>query len=75
MPITGSLLEALVGIVKDGPTFKAANLTGWFPALGQNIINEAPMNARCFFETDAGFRFYVLDGPSFHGHFTCLDEW
>jgi cytochrome c oxidase assembly protein Cox11 len=73
LPITGSLLEALVGIVKDRPTFKAANLTGSFPVLGQNIINEAPMSARRFF--DAGFCFCVLDGPSFYGHFTCLDEW
>lgn len=30
------------------------------------------MSARRFF--DAGFCFCVLDGPSFYGHFTCLDD-
>ena len=72
--ITGSLLEALVGIVKDRPTFKTANLPGSFTALGQNIINEALMRASRYFETDTGCCFYVLVGPYFHEHSTCPES-
>jgi hypothetical protein len=64
-----SLLEALVGIIKDRPAFKTPNLPGSFTALGQNIIDEALMSARHFFETDAGFRFCILDDLCVHGHF------
>ncbi len=67
--MAGSLLEALVGISKDRPAFKTANLPGSFTALGQNIINEALMSARRFFETDAGFHFRILDNLCVHGHF------
>ena len=68
--ITGPLLETFVGIVKDRPTFKAANLSCSFTALGQNIINEALMSTSRLFGTDAGFCLCVPNGPCFHGHFT-----
>ena len=67
--MTGSLLEAFVRIIKDRSAFKTANLPGSFTTLGQNIINEALMSARHFFETDAGFRFRILDDLCVHGHF------
>lgn len=67
--MTGSLLEALVGIIKDRSAFKTANLPGSFTALGQNIINEALMSARRYFETDVGFRFRIPDDLCVHGYF------
>ncbi len=69
MRISDLLLEDPVGIIKDRPTFKTADFPGPFTALGQNILNDTPMGARRFFETEASFCYCVLGGMSFCGHF------